>query len=133
MKFTGKLSRKQLEEIAPIGNSPTFMTFEAMKRVMPIWMNTSIAIFKDTEASQAWGWVQEMYGFTIACWLGGIKHVDLYLHMMAQPPWDTRMELSPTKPFYILHYTYGMDYKLTGGCEGERGEGVPSKGCLWVG
>lgn len=34
--------------------------------------------------AQAWGWVQEMYGFTIACWLAGIKHVDLFLHMMAQ-------------------------------------------------
>mmetsp|Transcript_36561 Transcript_36561/g.92332 ORF Transcript_36561/g.92332 Transcript_36561/m.92332 type:complete len:560 (-) Transcript_36561:275-1954(-) len=114
MKFTGKISRKQLEEIAPIGNSPTYMAIEDMKRTMPIWMNTSIAIFKDSEASQAWGWVQEMYGFTIACWLAGIKHVDLYLHMMAQPPWDAKLEMAPGKPFYILHYTYGMDYKLTG-------------------
>lgn len=24
------------------------------------------------------------------------------------------MEMAPGKPFYILHYTYGMDYKLTG-------------------
>jgi hypothetical protein len=44
-------------------------------------------------ALQAWGWVQEMYGFTIAAWLGGIRHVDLYLHMMAQPPWDTEMQV----------------------------------------
>jgi hypothetical protein len=24
------------------------------------------------------------------------------------------MMMAPNKPFYILHYTYGMDYKLTG-------------------
>lgn len=29
----GKLSRKQLEEIAPIGNSPTYMTFADMVKV----------------------------------------------------------------------------------------------------
>jgi hypothetical protein len=82
-----------------------------------------------------------MYGFTIACWIGGVRKIDLFLHMMAQPPWDTELQvwlqaglfksdatlgvkwalflhdqqLGPTKPFYILHYTYGMDYKLTGG------------------
>ncbi|KXZ44208.1 hypothetical protein GPECTOR_71g569 [Gonium pectorale] len=113
-KFTGNISQKQLEEIAPIGNSPTFMTFDDMKRVMPTWMNVSIAVFKDQEANSVWGWVQEMYGFTIAAWLNGIKHIDLFLHMMAQPPWDQEMKMANGKPFYILHYTYGMDYKLTG-------------------
>lgn len=28
---------------------------------------------------------------------------------MAQPPYDEKMD-----PFYILHYTYGMDYTLEG-------------------
>lgn len=125
-KFTGPITKKQLEEIAPIGNSPTYMTWDDMVKIMPIWMNTSIAIFKDQEASAAWGWVQEMYGFTIAAWLGGIKKVDLFLHMMAQPPWDTELQLSASKPYYILHYTYGMDYKLTGGAGavGQKVEGM---------
>ena len=65
-------------------------------------------------AAQVWGWVQEMYGFTIGLFLGGVKKTDLYLHMMAQPPWDTELQVAPGKPFYIIHYTYGMDYKLTG-------------------
>ena len=54
---------------------------------------------------QAWGWVQEMYGFTIAAYNAGIHRIDLFLNMMAQPPWDTEMQLSANKPFYILHYT----------------------------
>lgn len=33
MKYTGQVSRKELDQIAPIGNSPTFMTLEDMKRV----------------------------------------------------------------------------------------------------
>jgi hypothetical protein len=57
-KFTGPISQKELETIAPIGNSPTFMTFEDMKKVMPTWMNVSIAVFKDQEANSVWGWVQ---------------------------------------------------------------------------
>lgn len=44
----------------------------------------------------------------------GVRHVDLVLHLMAQPPWDARMDLSANKPFYILHYTYGNDYTLDG-------------------
>lgn len=28
---------------------------------------------------------------------------------MSQPPWDEKLE-----PYYILHYTYGMDYTLAG-------------------
>ncbi len=48
-----------------------------------------------------------MYGFTIACFLGGIPHVDLHLNLMSQPPWDSELKLSAHRPFYILHYTYG--------------------------
>ena len=67
-----------------------------------------------------------MYGFTIGMWLGGIKKVDLYLHMMSQPPWDRQLESSPGKPFYIIHYTYGMDYKKTGA--GSAGGGGTAAG-----
>lgn len=53
--------------------------------------------------------------FTLAVlWLAGVRHVDLVLHLMAQPPWDATMELSANKPFYILHYTYGQDFTLDG-------------------
>ncbi len=37
---------------------------------------------------QEWGWVMEMYGFTISCFLSGVGAADLHLRMMAQPPWD---------------------------------------------
>ena len=77
---------------------------------------------------QAWGWVQEMYGFAFALWIAGIHKVDLYLHMMAQPPWDTEMYMAPGKPFHIIHYTYGMDYKLTG--ELGRGGANGGAGCV---
>jgi hypothetical protein len=67
-----------------------------------------------------------MYGFTIALYIAGVKHTDLYLQLMSQPPWDTNLDFKPGKPFQIIHYTYGMDYKLDGGsfeALGLRGKG----------
>ena len=58
---------------------------------------------------QEWNWVLEMYGFAISCFKTGVGPVDLHLKMMSQPPWDEKLE-----PFYLLHYTYGMDYTLEG-------------------
>lgn len=63
---------------------------------------------------QKWGWVQEMYAFTISLYVIGVRHVDLILHMMAQPPWDNRMTLGVGRPYYILHYTYGNDFTADG-------------------
>lgn len=60
-----------------------------------------------------------MYGFTIACHKAGVGPVDLYLRMMSQPPWDSQRDA-----FYILHYTYGMDYTL-------QGEHMPGKYGEW--
>jgi len=108
-KFLGPMSRTQAEKIAPIGSSPTFIKTEDLARMAPEWMNMSIAIFNDPEANKAWGWVLEMYGFTLALSKLGIGPVDVHLKMMAQPPWDTEIE-----PYYIMHFTYGMDYTLDG-------------------
>ncbi len=40
---------------------------------------------------QAWGWVLEMYAFTIACYMEGLPTASLHIKMMAQPPWDTKL------------------------------------------
>ncbi|KAI3431793.1 hypothetical protein D9Q98_010546 [Chlorella vulgaris] len=108
-KFVGPVTRQQTEEIAPIGNAPTMMRWEDMKAVMPLFFNMSIAIHADPDASKAWGWVQEMYAFTLSAYKAGIRGIDLHLRMMAQPPYDEKLA-----PFYLLHYTYGMDYTLQG-------------------
>ena len=60
-------------------------------------------------AAQAWGWVLEMYGFAISCFNERVGPIDLHLKMMAQPPWDEKLD-----QYYILHYTYGNDYTLEG-------------------
>ena len=71
------------------GNAPTMMRFDDLAKVAPLWMNTSLAIFYDSEANKEWGWVQEMYAFTIACYNAGLRSIGLHKKLMAQPPWDS--------------------------------------------
>jgi len=59
MQFTGPATHRQLEEIAPIGNSPTFMSTADARKALPLWMNTSIAIFKDADAAKVGGGERE--------------------------------------------------------------------------
>lgn len=68
--------------------------------------------------------MQEMYAFTVSLFVIGVRHVDLILHMMAQPPWDSRMAMGSGRPYYILHYTYGNDYNA-------EGKHTPGGG-LWI-
>ena len=61
-----------IRRLAVLGNAPTMMAWDDLVRVAPLWMNISLAIFNDKEAAKEWGWVQEMYAFTIACYNAGV-------------------------------------------------------------
>eukprot|EP00798_Chlamydomonas_sp_ICE-L_P000483 gene483-1889_t len=41
---------RQLYEIAPIGSSPVFMTMDDAKKIMSVWSNTSIDVYRDPAA-----------------------------------------------------------------------------------
>jgi hypothetical protein len=47
-----------------------------------------------------------MYAFTISLWTVGVKKVELVLHLMAQPPWDSKLQ--------------ARGWALLGGVEGPR-------------
>jgi hypothetical protein len=102
--------------IAPIGNSPTFLSTALARAVIPEWQRLSVAIFRDPEANKAWGWVQEMYAFTIALYNLGVRRTVLSPELAAQPPWDAdeRSRQGQGPPFFMIHYTYGCDYSLNG-------------------
>jgi len=108
-QFVGPITRKESENIAPIGSSPTIMAWDDLQKVAPVWFNLSIAVHNNPAASKEWGWVQEMYAFTLAAYKAGLRNIGLHIKMMAQPPFDKTLD-----PYYILHYTYGMDYTLDG-------------------
>ncbi|GAB4823623.1 hypothetical protein N2152v2_010669 [Parachlorella kessleri] len=108
-KFVGPLTRAEAEKIPPIGNAPTLLSLEDMKRLMPVWFNLSIAVHTDPVSNKEWGWVQEMYAFTLSCWNLGLREIDLHRWMMAQPPYDSELDR-----FYILHYTYSNEFGADG-------------------
>lgn len=50
-KFLGPLTTRQLEnDVPPIGNAPTMLSLETMKKVAPTWMDMSLKIFNDDGA-----------------------------------------------------------------------------------
>jgi hydroxyproline O-arabinosyltransferase len=102
--------------IAPIGNSPTFLSTALARRAIPEWQALSVAIFRDEQANKAWGWVQEMYAFAFALYNLGVRKTLLAPELAAQPPWDTeaRAKQGEGELFYMIHYTYGMDYARNG-------------------
>jgi hypothetical protein len=118
-RFAGKhLSDSEIEQIAPVGSSPVFIHKDDLRRVAPVWRDVTFKIKTDPEADKEWGWVLEMYGYTIAATMVGLKH-DLRPQLQAQPPWDKSVG-----DFFILHFTYGNDYD-------EHGTFTPGKIGAW--
>ena len=64
---------------------------------------------------KAFGWILEMYAYTVASSQkpGGNLPYDLHPEMMLQPPWDSSLNLRGELA-YILHFTYGNDYDQAG-------------------
>ena len=109
-RFVGndKMTAQDIEKVDPIGSSPVFIRKDDLKRLAPVWVETTLAIKKDKEANRDWGWVLEMYGYTIAAYRVGLQH-DLRPQLTSQPPWDKSIG-----DFLSIHFTYGMDYALNG-------------------
>ncbi|XRB24320.1 glycosyltransferase family 95 protein [Pseudoscourfieldia marina] len=125
-----------LEDMAPIGNSPVILHKSKLKEIAPLWSDLAVRLKQDGQAVKDFGWVLEMYAFSIASAQVGIKY-ELRLDFMVQPPWDTqflRKCVGPSEQGYrencqdehvwILHYTYGNDYTL-------EGEFTPGKYGAW--
>jgi hypothetical protein len=107
-RFLPGITDDAMQDIDPIGSSPVFISKSDLKRLAPEWAAMSMALQLDPEAKEAWGWVIEMYGYTLAATKLGIRH-DLRPQMQAQPPWDRDIG-----DFISIHYTYGMDFDLDG-------------------
>lgn len=118
-RFAGEhLTDEDIEQMDPIGSSPVFIHKEDLRKVAPVWSEVTLKIKMDKEADKEWGWVLEMYGYTIASKIVGLRH-ELRPRLAAQPPWDKEIS-----DFYILHFTYGNDYD-------ENGKFTPGKVGKW--
>jgi hydroxyproline O-arabinosyltransferase len=116
-KYTGERSLLELEKIAPIGPSPTFLQVADLTKMAPLWLNITVDIHNDVVIGKDWGWLKQNYGFALAEYLAGIGRVSLHLKLMAQPPWDDKL-----LDFYLLHYQHSQDFEVDGRyAAGKRG------------
>ena len=99
---------------------------EQLAPIVHRWVNLSLAIKQDPEADSKWGWVQEMYAWSIASTQidGEVPVYNLKKEFMLQPPWDASLSAENGKKAYIIHYTYGNDFN-------EGGEFTPGKVGSW--
>ena len=112
-----------LKDFAPIGNSPVMIHKDELKKVCTVWDTLAIKMKQDPETNSAFGWVLEMWAYSIASAQVGVKY-DLVPEFMLQPPWDKTEEVPGGKKGYILHYTYGQDFN-------EKGKFTPGKVGKW--
>ena len=103
-----EMKKEDLEKIDGTGNSPVIISKEDFKKIAPKWHDYTLFIHNTPELKKAWGWVLEMWAYTLAAYENGIRHI-MYRKFMAQPPWDTEND-----GHAILHYTYGIDTDLEG-------------------
>eukprot|EP00892_Ulva_mutabilis_P007542 jgi/Ulvmu1/515/UM001_0523.1 len=82
-----------VEDIQPIGNSPVIISREMLREVVPRWDRLMRAIHEDEAASEGFGWVKEMYAFTLALanHPDGPPAVTLARCLMSQPPLDSKV------------------------------------------
>jgi hypothetical protein len=46
------LSQDEAEKIAQMGNSPTFVSMDQMRKLVPIWQDLSVQIFKNQASNK---------------------------------------------------------------------------------
>mgnify|MGYP007005018054 CR=1 FL=1 len=103
--------------LSPTGPSPLFIRKRQLAAVAHKWLNCSFILRSRPEpATLIQDWVLEMWGYTIAAASVGIKHrvSNLQIEPGAHAPTKPGFE----KDVYIFHYTYGIEYKLSGRPQG---------------
>jgi hypothetical protein len=116
-----------IESMAPIGNSPVMMHKAQLEEICPIWYDLAVKFKRDNQTEKAFGWVQEMYAFSVASSqlaAGPVKYT-LQRELMIQPPWDEQLTAANGREAYILHYTYGQD------CDEKTGTPLTDKVGSW--
>ena len=63
------------ESVDPVGPSPVIISKRMLARVVEPWWQLCLTLKRDPEADRAFGWVLEMWGWTLATARLGIRHI----------------------------------------------------------
>ena len=101
-------------KVQPVGPSPLIIEKASLGRLAPLWLNLSLSLKLDPEADMRFGWVLEMWGYSIAAASLGIEHEVLRNFQI-----EGGAGISARgRDAYIFHYTYGLEYTLQGWPQG---------------
>jgi hypothetical protein len=106
-----------LKNFFPVGPSPLMISKRQLGAIVDNWVSIAFDLKQDAEANSTWGWVSEMYAFSMAAAMtqpGGVKAFNLRPEFMAQPPWDTDLNGKNGRRAAIIHYTYSNDFDPEG-------------------
>ena len=109
------------EAFAPIGNSPVMISKEQLREVVPKWHDLAVRMKNDAEADKAFGWVIEMWAYSIASAQVGVGAAAQGDDAAAAVGRGFKIQ---GKQAYIVHYTYGQDFD-------QRGHMTPGKVGEW--
>jgi hypothetical protein len=113
------LSELPYTAIQPVGPSPLIIRKEDLARVTPLWLNLSLALKLDPDADARFGWVLEMWGYSIAAAAIGIRHTLIRSFQLEPGGGSAGLSLDDG---FIFHYTYGIELDSSGRGVGGIGE-----------
>jgi len=100
----------------PVGPSPLLIHVDQLRTLAPKWMDFSLGLRATSEAESVMqGWVQEMWGYSIAAASLGIKHRLVHEMQIEASSLTRHVDADFDTKFYIFHYTYGIEYRLSDG------------------
>ena len=98
--------------VQPIGPSPAILHVDMLKKVTPLWYDLSVTLKADRDADRAFGWVLEMWGYSLAAARVGLKHY-VWQQLQIEPSATWHQNVTSENPF-IYHYTFGVEYTSDG-------------------
>ena len=100
------LPGRDVLDMPPVGPSPLLVHVALLRNLTPSWYDLSVALKKNPEADRAFGWMLEMWGYSIAVARLGIKHF-VWQKLQIEPSAAWHQDTSSQEPF-IYHYTFGV-------------------------
>lgn len=97
------------QDVQNVGPSPVLISKAQLIAVTPPWYNISVTLKRDPQADHRFGWVLEMWGYSIAAASLKIKHRVLSSFQI-----EGGAGIGVPSDRYIFHYTYGLEYALNG-------------------
>jgi len=103
----------------PVGPSPLLIHLDQLRAIAPRWLNFSLGLRSNADAERVMqGWVQEMWGYSIAAASLGVKHRLVRNFQVEYGASAGRIPPEFPTLSYIFHYTYGIEYTLQGRPQG---------------